>query len=113
MKKYCRETYIDKLKELNWERVFLCSIVNDAWAFFKQKFLQIIDDIAPVKEVRIKVRTEEWMTSDILELIHERDKILTLANKNKSVKELRTQYNELRNRVSDKVKEAKAKKISD
>ena len=33
--------------------------------------------------------------------------------KNKSVKELRTQYNELRNRVSDKVKEAKANFFSD
>ena len=53
------------------------------------------------------------MTSDILELIHERDKILTLANKNKSVKELWTQYNELRNRVNGKVKEAKANYFSD
>ena len=43
MKKYCRETYIDKLKEINWESVFLCSNVNDAWACFKQMFLQIID----------------------------------------------------------------------
>ena len=52
-------------------------------------FLQIINDIAPVKEVRIKVRTEEWMTSNILESIHERDKILTLANKNKSAIRIR------------------------
>ena len=80
MKNYCRENFIDKLKDLNWESVFLCSDVNDAWACFKQMFLQIIDDIAPVKEVRIKVRTEEWMTSDILELIYERDKISTLTN---------------------------------
>ena len=79
---------------------------------YHQLFLKLIDDIAPVKEVRIKVRTEEWMTSDILELIYERDKILTLANKNKSIKELRKQYNELRNKVNDKVKEAKANYFS-
>ena len=108
MKNYCREIFTNKLKELDWEDVYLCSNVNDAWVCFKQMFLSIIDDIAPVKEVRIKVRTEEWMTSDILELIYERDKILTLANKNKSIKELRKHYNELRNKVNDKVREAKA-----
>ena len=87
--------------------------VNDAWNNFKDKLLGIINDIAPVKEVRIKGRTEPWMTSDILELIYERDRILKVANKNKSMKELRKQYNELRNKVIDKVREAKANYFSD
>ena len=49
-----------------------------------------------------------WVTSDILELIYKRDKTLKLANKNISMKELREQYIELRNIVTDKVREAKA-----
>ena len=75
--------------------------------------LQVINDIAPVKEVRIKGRTEPWMTSDILELIYERDRILNLANQNKSVKELRNLYNQLRNQVTDKIKKAKANYFSE
>ena len=113
MKNYDSEIFIEKLKVLDWENVFISSNVNDAWDSFKKTFLQIIDDIAPVKEVRIKGRTEQWMTSDILELIYERDRILTLANKNRSVKELRKQYNELRNKVIDKVREAKANYFSE
>jgi hypothetical protein len=65
MKNYCSEIFIEKLKELNWDNVFICSNVNDAWDSFKTIFLQIIDDIAPVNEIRIKGRTEQWMTSDI------------------------------------------------
>ena len=76
MKNYCSENYIEKLQRINWENVFDCSNVNDAWNSFKTMLLQVINDIAPVKEVRIKVRTEPWMTSDILKLIYERDRIL-------------------------------------
>ena len=107
MKNYCSENYIEKLQRINWENVFNCSNVNDAWNSFKTMLLQVINDIAPVKEVRIKGRTEPWMTSDILELIYERDRILNLANQNKSVKELRNLYNQLRNQVTDKIKKSR------
>ena len=113
MKNYCSENYIEKLQRINWEYVFNCSNVNDAWNSFKTMLLQVINDIAPVKEVRIKGRTEPWMTNDILELIYERDRILNLANQNKSVKELRNLYNQLRNQVTDKIKKAKANYFSE
>ena len=37
-------------------------------------FLGVFDELAPVKEIRIKQRTEPWMNADILELITLRDK---------------------------------------
>ena len=112
MKNYSSEVFIEKLKEVNWENVFRCSNVNDAWDSFKTMFLEVIDNIAPVKEIRVKGRTEPWMTSDILEMIYERDQILTLANKNKSIIELRKHFNVVRNKVSDKIREAKANYFS-
>ena len=112
-KNYSSEVFIEKLKEVNWENVFRCSNVNDAWDSFKTMFLEVIDNIAPVKEIRVKGRTEPWMTSDILEMIYERDQILTLANKNKSIIELRKHFNVVRNKVSDKIREAKANYFSD
>lgn len=33
--------------------------------------MSVLDSIAPVKEIRLKQRTEAWMTSEILELILE------------------------------------------
>ena len=38
MKNYCSEIFIDKLKELDWANVFICSNVNDAWGSFKTIF---------------------------------------------------------------------------
>ena len=41
---------------------------------FKGYFLDVVDELAPVKEIRIKQRTEPWMNADILEMITLRDK---------------------------------------
>ena len=43
--------------------------VNIAWESFKAMFTLAIDEIAPMKDIRIKYRTEVWMNEEILELI--------------------------------------------
>ena len=48
--------------------------VVEAWHNFKSVFLSILNSIAPMKEVRIKQRTEPWITTDILQRIESRDK---------------------------------------
>ena len=75
---------------------------------FKEIFVNILDEIAPFKQVRIKTRTEPWMSSEILALISERDKALFNANKSKSNKLLRQEYNMLRNKVQREVKKSKS-----
>ena len=47
------------------------------------------------------------MTSTILELIRERDKALFNSNKNRKNKELRKQFNSLRNKVQCEIRSAK------
>ena len=71
-------------------------------------FIQAIDDVAPEKEIRIKGRTEPWIDEEILKAIHERDRVLSIANSNRSNKELRAQYNTLRNKVIKLSRHAKA-----
>ena len=56
-------------------------IASVAWDNFKCLFLSVLDNIAPVKEVRIKQRTEPWITSDILNSINERDKLFVYLNR--------------------------------
>ncbi len=46
-------------------------------------FVSILDSIAPVKQVRLRQRTEEWMTGEILERICERDRLLHNSKKDK------------------------------
>ena len=60
-----------------------------------------------MKWVRIKTRTEPWINSSILELIWRRDKILCRSNKNRDDKDLRKEFNKLRNRTQREIKIAK------
>ena len=80
---------------------------------FKIVFTQIINEVAPQKETRIKGRTEKWITSEIIDLMHERDRLLTLSNKNKDDRELRNKYRTLRNEIIKITKNAKARIFSD
>jgi len=49
------------------------------WSGLKIKnftYINAMAELAPEKENRIKVRTEQWINHEILELIQERDKEL-------------------------------------
>ena len=62
--------------------MFTADTVQESWLFFKDKFLTVLDSVAPTKEVRLKQRTEPWMDSDILELIKIRDYFMYKLKKN-------------------------------
>jgi hypothetical protein len=63
--------------------------------------------VAPKRDVRIKTRTEPWITHAILEKIRKRDKIRKLILKgNKDV--TYQDFTALRNEVQREVKKAKA-----
>ena len=58
MKNYSPLEFINKLRMINWANVTNCTDVNLAWENFKSIFLQILDEVAPTKQIRIKNRTE-------------------------------------------------------
>ena len=66
----------------------------------------ILDKVAPVKEIRLKQRTEPWMNSDILHDIRERDQLLYKFNKDRSKKDLYVAYKKLRNKIQRDIKKA-------
>ena len=85
-----------------------CEEVNLAGEKLKTLITYSMDEVAPEKESRIKIRTEPWINNEILELIDEREKSLILANKEKSNLELRKHYNKLRNKVTKVIRKTKA-----
>ena len=49
--------------KLSDHNVILCiNNVNDSWKIFHEMFLQILDRVAPVKNIRLKQWTEQWFT---------------------------------------------------
>ena len=49
--------------------------VAENWDDWKSAFVCVSDKHAPIKTSRLKVRSNPWMTSDIVKLMYKRDKI--------------------------------------
>ena len=113
LKKYSSFEFLNKLRRVDWSTVTNCTNVNEAWDKFQTIFFVVLDEVAPIKNIRIKNRTEPWMNSIILELIRERDKILYKSNKSKDDRELRIKFNSLRNKVQREIKKAKTNFFKD
>ena len=113
LKNYSVHDFLNKLRNVDWSSVINCTNVNEAWENFKTKFINVIDEVAPIKHIRIKTRTEPWINNTILELIWERDKLLYNSNKNKENRELRKAFNLLRNKVQREIRKAKTNYFKD
>ena len=109
MKHYDKDLFREKLQSIEWLAVLQSTNINEAWERFKTIFTQVVDDVAPEKEIRIKGRSEAWINSEIRELIYERDNMLLRANLDKSNRDLRVQYNKLRNKVTKTIKQTKVR----
>ena len=81
LKHYNKDDFILKLSNMSWESVLMCFDVEMAWDSFKTIFHSVLDSVAPVKEVKLKQRTEPWMNSEILQNIRFRDETLNKFRK--------------------------------
>ena len=86
MKNYSTEIFNEKLSEINWFKVINCDDVDVAWSNFKDLFMSVVDKIAPLKEKRLKQRSEPWITSELLDDIRARDQALEIFGKIKLMK---------------------------
>ena len=53
-------------------------------SIFRTVFVNIIDSIAPLKETRLKQRSEPWIDDNILTNIQNRDQLLSEFKKHKN-----------------------------
>ena len=113
LKNYSAISLLNHLRNIDWSTVTNCYDVNEAWYNFKTRFIEVLDVVAPIKHIRIKSRTEPWINSKILELIRKRDRLLSESNKDKANKELRKEFNILRNKVQSEIRIAKTNYFKD
>ena len=106
-KHYDRTVFNNMLSDIDWNCVYSSKHVDEAWQYFTTHFCSILNRVAPLKEVRVKQRTEPWFDSEIHDLIQQRDCSLKLFRNKKSSEEYE-KYVALRNKVNYKIKDAKA-----
>lgn len=106
MRNYNASHFQELLSNGNWSDVIDSNDVDQAWFSFKNIFLAILGTVAPIKQIRIKQRTEQWMSSEILDSIRARDHALIEFRKHKSPEHYKT-FCSLRNSTQRMIKKAK------
>ena len=84
MKNYSIDLFLKKLKLNKFPKYSEFMDINAAYCHFIQVITSIIDEIAPLKEIRIRNNTEERMDEEVLEGIKIRDKLLSKFKRTKS-----------------------------
>ena len=92
--------------DVDWSSVICSDNVIQAWENFKSIFMSAIDNIAPMKEVRIRQRTQPWITNEILQCIKDRDKAFRVYKKHSSDDNF-SNFKELRNKTQTMIYTAK------
>ena len=106
LKYYSEDLYVKKLKELDFPDYSNFKDINEAYSDFTGKVASVIDEIAPIKEVRVKSNSQDWFDAEINEEIERRDKLLTKFKKSRSHSD-NENYKKSRNKVQRMIKDKK------
>ena len=69
--------------ELNFRNYKKYNETNKAYNDFIQKFMSVIDLVAPIKESQVKQNSQEWSDGEIVDEIKNHDKLFkNLKNQN-------------------------------
>ena len=97
----------EELGHIPWEIIKLQETIDECWHAFKDLFLTAADKHAPIVTRRVRGYSVPWLTSDLKQLIHERDyhhKKALSTNK-----ELHwSNYKRLRNTINTRMRKEKS-----
>ena len=83
LKNYSQEIYIQALKDINFPDYSQYDDPNKAYDDFLAKTTQVIDQVAPIKKIRVKGNNQEWFDNEVHEAIRCRDKLFCTFKKTK------------------------------
>ena len=98
------------IQRINFDCIQEYVCPQKAYGAFESKLNSILDDIAPIKRMRIKNKTSKWINQNILDLIEEKNAAKQTAKKSKDDVDWRI-YKSLRNKVIAVIRKAKREYI--
>ena len=69
------------MKTLDFLNYELFNDIDEAFTDFTNKLVRAINEIAPLKNIRIKNKTPDWFDGEIIEYISQRDRLFKKFNK--------------------------------
>ena len=58
--------FVKKLKEIDFPNYSNFKDINEAYSDFTGKVASVIDEITPIKEVRVKSNSQDWFDAEIM-----------------------------------------------
>ena len=104
LKNYSQSLYLEKLNEINFPDYSKFTDLNDAYSDFTGKVTSVIDQIAPIKEIRVKNNSQDWFDAEIHEEIEMRDKLLAKSRKSTDHENYKKARNKVQYLINDKKK---------
>ena len=98
LKNYSQSSYLEKLNAINFPNYSKFKDIYDAYSEFIGKVTSVIDQIAPMKEIRAKNYSQDWFDAEIHEEIETRDKLLAKFKKSRKSTD-HEHYKKARNKV--------------
>ena len=111
LKNYSQEKLLEDLTNCNYPNYSNFVDVNEAYLDFVEKTSDVINEIAPIKEICIKNNTAEWVDEEILVGIRIRDKLFRKFKKSKSNVD-NINYKKARNQLQQLIKRKKRNFVS-
>ena len=107
LKNYTRELLVQSLQSIDWLSVLTSTDVSFCLDEFCRLFMSAVDGVAPLRDVRVRQKSEPWVNAHILAGIKERDRVFRLFKRNRENRVLYAEYCKLRNSVQRDIKVAK------
>ena len=111
MKNYSKDKLLEDLSACNLLNYSTFADVNEAYSDFVEKVSDVVNKIAPIKEICIKNNTAEWVDEEVLEGIKTRDKLFRNFKKSKSNID-NTNYKKSRNHLQVLIERKKRNFVS-
>ena len=84
-KDFTVDIYLDALKSCNFPNYENFQNIDEAYSDFLNKFMNIINTLAPLREIRVKSRTQEWFDGEIAAAIKVRNRNFKTFKKSRLV----------------------------
>ena len=108
---YSKNEFQEQIRNLNWDILSHSTDVNEFWGIIEDNIRNTIENMCPLKRMKIKDKGDPWVTSEIIELIQDKDRLRIRAKRSES----QADWNEAkaaRNFTKQVIRGAKAKFIS-
>ena len=95
-KNFKPEEFIQAVRNLSWYDLYSCEDVNSACELLTSKLTRILDDMAPIKTIQIRVKYAPWLSESTKKLLKERNAAQRTASASGDIDDWRY-YKHLRN----------------